>query len=529
MLTELAVRNLGVIDDLVVALGPGMTALTGETGAGKTLLVDALELVLGGRADVVLVRPGAAEAEVAARFVTGDEERVLARVLPATGRSRAYVDGRMATASALAEAGAGLADLHGQHSHQSLLGVALQRAALDRFGAVDLAPLAAARARRHQVEQQLAALGGDARARAREIDLLRFQVDELRAAAITDVDEEMHLASQEESLADAVSHREAAALAGEALAGDGGAADVLAGAISALAGRAPFAGIESQLRAVHVELSETARELRSISETINEDPEALERVRGRRRLLHDLRRKYGATLAEVVEFGEEAARRLDDLESHDERAAVLEAELVGVDRETASAAAAVRRARLEAAPRLAEAVQQELRRLALPRARFEVEVGDVDPGDDVRFLLGANPGESALPLTKIASGGELARTMLALRLVLIEAPETLVFDEVDAGVGGQAAVAVGRALADLGRRHQVLVVTHLPQVAAFADHQIAVSKVVQGGRTLTRAELLDEGGRVIELSRMLSGQPESVTARGHAEELLASAARERSR
>src|SRR5688572_21071253 len=264
MLVELAVRDLGVIEDLRLVLGPGMTALTGETGAGKTLVVDAIELLVGGKADPVLVRAGADEAWVEGRFVLGvDEvdEVVLARAIPAAGRSRAYVDGRLATIATLVEWGERLVDLHGQHAHQSLLAPAVQRAALDRFAAIDLGPLLAARARVHELDTQLAALGGDERMRAREIDLLRFQVDELAAAAITGPDEDERLDAEESLLADAVHHQEAGSAAGEAITGDGGAADAVGQAIAALAGRVPFADHEARLRAVAAELADIAGEV----------------------------------------------------------------------------------------------------------------------------------------------------------------------------------------------------------------------------------------------------------------------------
>ncbi|MDQ1375683.1 MAG: repair protein RecN [Actinomycetota bacterium] len=528
MLIELSVRQLGVIDELALRFGVGMTALTGETGAGKTLVVEALDLVLGGRADGLLVRPGADEAWVEARFEDGDDERILARAVPAEGRSRAYVDGRMAPASALAEAGAGLVDLHGQHAHQSLLAPAVQRAALDRFANIDLAPLTDARQARRAVEEALAALGGDARARAREIDLVGYQVAELEDARLEDAEEDDRLAVEEEALADATAHREAAGSAAHMLAGDEGAAEAIGAALGELAGRAPFAEVEARLRSAAAEVSEAAADLRAAGESLQDDPERLAAVRARRQLLHDLRRKYGAGLADVIAFRDEAGRRLTELEGFEERAADLERERAACDAEVAAAEAAVGAHRRRAAPELATSIEAHLQVLAMPRARFAVEVDDDDPGDEVAFLLGANPGEPALPLAKTASGGELARAMLAARLVLTDAPGTLVFDEVDAGIGGEAAVAVGQALADLAVAHQVIVVTHLPQVAAFADHQIAVTKHEEDGRTVTRVRVLDDAGRVVELSRMLSGQPDSATARGHAEELLASA-RERSR
>ena len=519
MLTELHIEQLGVIDRLDLVLGHGLTALTGETGAGKTMLVEAISLLVGGRAEGTLVRPGAAEARIEGRFVVGDDEVVLARVIPADGRSRAYVNGRLATVTNLAEEGGRLVDLHGQHSHQSLLSGVAQRAALDRFGAVDLAPLRAARARLTEIDATLAALGGDGRARAREIDLLRFQVGELAAAAITGPDEDERLAEDEELLADAVAHRDAALHAIGALTDDGGVADALGLAIAAITGRAPFADAEQRLRSLATELADASAELRARAESIEEDPERLAALRARRQLLHELRRKYGDTLAEVLEYQRESASRLDELEGYEARAATLDRERADAVKAVDEAASAVGAARRRAAPKLAAAVAGHLGELAMEKARVEILVG-ADPGDEVTFLLGANPGEPALPLTKVASGGELARSMLALRLVLTEAPDSLVFDEVDAGVGGAAAIAVGRALARLGQRHQVLVVTHLPQVAAVASTQVVVTKAVVRGRTTASAQVVEGAARVDELSRMLSGRADSATARQHALELL---------
>ena len=548
MLVELRVRDLGVIAGLDLVLGPGMTAVTGETGAGKTMLVEAIELLVGGRADGVLVRAGAAEAEVEGRFVSGGEEVVLARAVPAGGRSRAYVNGRMAPVSALAETGASLVDLHGQHAHQSLLSGPVQRAALDAFGAVDHAHLDAARARLREVEEALAALGGDAHARAREVDLVRFQVAELDAADLADPDEDLALSVVESELGDATAHREAAALAAHLLSDEGGAADSIGAAVAALGGRAPLVELEERLRSLMAEVAQAATDLRTTAERLQDDPERLAEVQARRRLLHQLQRKYGspgpASLATVMAFAERARARLAELESAAERAAALEQDRDRALADVRRAEAAVGAARRAAAPRLGEAVEAELHQLGLPGAHFGVEVGEQEPGDQVTFLLGANPGEPALPLSRVASGGELSRTMLAARLVLSGRsggsagrgwPPTMVFDEVDAGVGGQAALAVGRSLAALaagdepGGRPQVLVVTHLPQVAAFADRQVAVRKLERGDRTVAEAQVVEGEARVAELSRMLSGQPQSPAARGHAEELLAAAARERGR
>ncbi|HVM08783.1 MAG TPA: DNA repair protein RecN [Acidimicrobiales bacterium] len=530
MLTELRVRDLGVIADLRLVLGAGMTALTGETGAGKTLVVEAIELLMGGRADRVLVRPGADEAWVEGRFVDGDDEVVLARAIPSgTARARAYIDGKMAPVAALAERGGALVDLHGQHAHQSLLAPSVQRAALDAFGGVDLKELADARHRLREIDQSLAALGGDARARAREVDLLRFQLEEIEAAAVVDVDEVDRLAAEDERLSSARESREAAAAAHDLLLGEAGVVDRLGDAVAAVGGLAALKEITDRLRGLQAEVADAAHELRDASETIEDDPERLALVQARRAQLRELCRKYGDTLTEVAAFEKETRARLDELESHETRVAQLEADRVGAVRAEAKAAAAVAEQRRKAAPDLAREIEQRLRQLALPAARIEIEVRGNGPADDVTFLFAANPGEPPLPLTKIASGGELARTMLAARLVLTAGPPTLVFDEVDAGIGGAAAVAVGKSLGALAATHQVLVVTHLPQVAAYADAHVSVTKAEKGGRTVASASLLDDAARVVELSRMLSGQPASSTARDHAEELLATAARERGR
>jgi DNA repair protein RecN (Recombination protein N) len=497
------------------------------------MIVEAIELLVGGRADASIVRSGAQEARVDGRFVLparhgdADEEVVLTRVVPADGRSRAYIDGRLATAASLAELAERAVDLHGQHAHQSLLSTATQRAALDRFGGIDLEPLRAARAAITEIDAELATLGGDERARAREIDLLRFQVDELDAAAITGAGEDRGLAEEESLLADAVAHREAGEQALAALATDGGGRDAVAAALAALGERGPYAALAGRLRDLLAELDDVASDVRSASEAIEEDPERLEVVRTRRQRLHELCRKYGDDLGEVIAFHAAARERLAELEHFDQRAAALDVRRQrAVERERAAArdVGGLRRA---AAPRLAAAVEERLRELAMANATVAVEVGesaDDHPGDRVQFLLAANPGAPLLPLSRVASGGELARAMLALRLVLSAAAggdegRTLVFDEVDAGIGGAAAVAVGEALAALGAVHQVLVVTHLPQVAALATAQIAVSKEVRGGRTFATASPLDGDRRVAELARMLSGSAESA-ALEHARELL---------
>ncbi len=520
-------RDLGVIDDVTVTLAPGMTALTGETGAGKTLLVEALGLLLGGRADPSTVRAGAAEALVEGRFVDQAArepagETLLARSVAREGRSKAWVDGRMVPIGALAEVAGDLIELHGQHQHRSLVHSDAQRRALDTFAGVDLPLLGTARQHLRRLTDESEDLGGDARQRAREVEMLRYQIEEIEGARIEDGDEDARLEVEEDRLAAAGAHREAAARALSALTGsdDDGALDRLADASAALTGRAPLAAADARVRSSMGELSDLATELRTVAETWEDDPQRLEEIRTRRQLFRQLERKYGATLSGVLSFAGEAHRRLAAIDHEDRRAVALDGEIELARSALAQVESKVAAARREAAPRLALDVESTLRGLAMGSARFSISVEGTGPADDVTFGLAANAGEPLQPLAKVASGGELSRTMLALRLALTDAPGVMVFDEVDAGVGGTAAITVGAALADLGRHNQVLVVTHLAQVAAQADHQLEVRKTERAGRTHSVVVPLDDEGRVVELSRMLSGRPNSASARRHARELL---------
>ncbi len=525
MLVELAVRNLGVIPSARIPFGSGLVALTGETGAGKTMVVEALHLLLGGRPDTGRVRVGADEATVEGLFAVGDTEWVLRRVVPAVGRSRSYVNGELATAATLAEIGSSLLELHGQHAQQTLLAPSAQRAALDRFAGVDRSTFVAARRRVAECQRALEDVGGDERSRARELDLCRFQVDEIDAVAPISGEDDA-LSAEEDLLAAAVEHRQAARRAAALLGDDGAAADLVASAGAAIADASVFADLRTRLVDLGAELADCATELRRRSEEIEPDDERLAAVRERRHQLVQLRRKYGDTLDEVLAHRNEMAARADELTSHDEVRERLAGELAGAQDELGSVATALGRTRRAAAAGLARAVEEHLVGLALPGARMEVQVSDTaehpGAGEAVEFRLATNTGVAPAGLSKVASGGELSRVMLALRLVLSEGPPTMVFDEVDAGVGGEAAVAVGQALATLGVSRQVLVVTHLAQVAAFADDQILVEKAQESHGAVTTARVLDDEARVVELSRMLSGSPDSDTARRHAQELLAS-------
>ena len=519
MLVELHIENLGVIEDVRIDLGRGLTTVTGETGAGKTMIVEAISLLVGARADATVVRNGCDEARVEGRFVVGDEEMILARVIPKDGRSRAYVNGRLATVSQLEELGVSLVDMHGQHDHQGLLSVQAQREALDEFAGVDLTDLRTARERLTELDAVLATLGGDERARAREIDLLRFQVREIEDAGLSSELEDDELSAEEDLLADISGNREAMYLANALLADDDGVSDLLGRALSTLGHRDSLAPFVERLRAAQMEVQDVAAQLRDTAESIDENPERLEEIRVRRQLLVDLRRKYGEAISEVISYGHDARRRLEELESLEARAATLDVDRTRALGALQEAQARVLGERRAAAPRLAKDVQKVLRTLAMPHVAVGVDV-DGEAGERVAFTIAANPGSPPLPLSKVASGGELARTMLSLRLVLGSGPECVVFDEVDAGIGGEAAVAVASALADLGARRQVLVVTHLAQVAARASTHVNVSKAVRGGTTVASAVALTGPARVQEIARMLSGGAEKA-AIAHAEELLA--------
>jgi len=526
VLIDLRVRDLGVIEDLSLEFGPGMTALTGETGAGKTLVVEALQLVLGGRANPGMVRAGAAEALVEARFVLGEgdgaREVVLARSVPAEGRSRAWVDGRMAPLAALGEMAAEVVEIHGQYEHRALTSAGAQRNVLDAFAGTDLSRVRALRSQLRALDEALAGLGGDEQQRAREADVLRYQVAEIAAARLEDPEEETALRLEEDRLADAGAYREAALAAVELVdpATGEGVLDLLGRAAGALSGREAFDASRDRLTGAAVDLSDVARSLRDELEAWEDDPGRLADVQERRRLLGELRRKYGQDLGAVMAFERQAVARLAALEDAEGEAARLQDEQRLRRGELAEAEAAVRSVRARAAGEFGRLVGERLAALAMAGARLEVRVAPEGTGEPVELGLGANVGELVQPLARAASGGELARAMLAIRLVGLGGPQTMVFDEVDAGVGGAAALALADALHEVARDRQVLVVTHLAQVASRADAQVSVVKRESRGRTVTTATTVVGEDRVTELSRMLSGHPGSEAARAHARELL---------
>ena len=527
MLVELSIENLGIIESSRLTFDSGFTAFTGETGAGKTMLVEAIGLVVGQRADASVIRDGAEEARVEARFVTsgpdGDVETILCRVLHREGRSRAYINDRMATVATLAEVGQSLVDIHGQHAHQRLMSASVQRDSLDAFGKVDTSALREAREAVTQIDANLAALGGDEKSRVREIDLLSFQCEEIENAGLSRPDEDQALSREEDELGDVVRHQEALLKVSALLSDDGSAVDLLGQVSRALSPITSMSEIRERVENLLAELNDISHTVRGAAENSEENPERLEEIRLRRQALRDLVRKYGDTIADVMAFGAEARTRLNELLSYSERVQELESSRANALKVLHSRQLEVGRQRRKTAPGLAAAVEKRLRLLALPHATIQVAVGDEgsDPsGEAVSFMLAANPGSAPMPITKVASGGELARVMLALRLVLTTDPATMVFDEVDAGIGGAAAVAVAQALRELGTDHQVFAVTHLAQVAASAHSHIVVSKSVKSGKTYGRATKVLQEDRVGEIARMLSGGIADESALTHAQEIL---------
>jgi DNA repair protein RecN (Recombination protein N) len=518
---EIRVRDLGVIEDVDLTLEPGLTVITGETGAGKTLVVEALQLLLGARADPAIVRSGATECRVEGRFGVGEDEVVLTRVVPSSGRARAYVDDRMTPAGVLESTGADLVDIHGQHDHQSLLRPATQRSALDHFAGVDLSEVTELRRALSALSEKIEALGGDDASRERRLDLLRFERDEIARAALSSPDELAALEEEEERLAAATAVRAAAAAAHDLLVADEMTRDLLGRATEAVASESLLGDYVARLRGLLAEVDDLADELRREAERAEEDPERLAAVQERRLLLTRLARKHGGTLTDVLRVYDEISAEIDDLDGADEARAVLERERAEINERLADAERTVGDLRRGSARSLSSAVAAHFSDLALAHATFDVVVSTEPFGGTVEFVFQANPGEAVLPLAKVASGGELARVMLALRLVLSSGPPTLVFDEVDAGIGGEVGLAVGLALAALAAERQVLVVTHLAQIAAYADHHLVVEKRVLEGRTRSVVRSVSGEERIVELSRMLSGHPDSAAARDHASELIA--------
>ena len=547
-LLELTVTDLALIDRLRLELGPGLNVITGETGAGKSLLIDALGLALGARADTTLVRHGAELARVEALFDRIPEPVIAVREVAATGRSTARLDDETVTAARLAEEVGPLVEIHGQHEQQRLLDERWQRDLLDAFGGHEQLrdEMATTVERWRGNRSALAELSIEPRELARRLELLEHEATEIAAARLQpgEADElraRLEAAQHGEAIA-----RGAAALR-DALVGEGsGARDVTAVAVREIRNVARvdtrFEPLVDRLAGLEAELEDAADEVRRLAETIDHDPATLAALEERLGLIYALERRYGDDEVAVIAHGERAraeVERLAGLEDERARREAVDATLLAA---VADVAGRLSDARRSAAADLASTVGGVLVELGFPGGVFEVGLGrrpagadepaveldgdavafDAAGADQVVYRLAPNPGEPARPLAKIASGGELSRVALAVKQVLAEADATptLVFDEVDTGIGGRSADPVGRSLWALARRHQVLCVTHLPQIAAHADVQFRIAKRERDGRTITEVERLDREGRIVELAQMLGGQAGGATTLASARELL---------
>jgi DNA repair protein RecN (Recombination protein N) len=569
MLTTLRIKNLALVSDLTLELQPGCNVITGETGAGKSIIIGALNLVLGERADRTLIRSGADSCSVEAVFDVrklhaplknfldenglepcDDHQLVLKRTFTTAGTNRQFVNGSATTLASLAIIGEWLVDMHGPHDHQSLLHPAKQLTILDAFGGLEKERAAFGElvSRRAALGEEKSALIVDEKTYAQQLDLLRFQVQEISAARLQPgedetVEQEFHRASNAAKLL----QLSQAAL--DVLSESDNSLQTQAGAVGRIlqelqrvdAGAAALAEL-------HAQASETLRDLQSAvshyADKVDVDPARLAELEERLNLLHTLKRKYGASIAEVIVFGDEAKTKLHALESRDAELARINAALEKLDGEIQKSGKALTDARRKVIPQLAKAASKQLADLGFKQSQFDVEINAVAADvsrlnsdgsqsrltsaatmkqtglDEIEFQFSPNVGEPLKPLRAIASSGEMARVMLALKTVLAAEDEipVLVFDEVDANVGGETANAVGEKMQQIAAKRQVICITHLPQVAAPAGAHYVVTKQVRGGRTISEITLLDKKSRVAELTRMLGGQGDA--ARKHAEALL---------
>jgi DNA repair protein RecN (Recombination protein N) len=549
MLTTLRIKNLALVSDLTLELQPGCNVITGETGAGKSIIIGALNLVLGERADRSLIRSGEESCSVEAVFDVKklraplkkfleenglepceENQLVLKRTFTSAGTNRQFVNGSPTTLNTLAAIGEWLVDMHGPHDHQSLLHPAKQLLILDAFGGLEKERelFGGLVQRRAALENEKSALVVDEKTYAQQLDLLRFQVQEISTAQLQP-DEDKSVEEEFNRSSNAAKLLELSQAALDALGENENSLLTQSGSIGRVLGE--LQRVDSgaaNLIALHAQAGETLRELQAelsrYADKVDVDPARLAEVEERLNLIHSLKRKYGSSLAEVIAFGDEAKNKLSLLESRDAELARLNAALEKLDAEIAAAGKKLSAARKKVIPPLAKAVGKQLEELGFKQSKFDVAISTAEISssgfDTIEFQFAPNPGEPAKPLRAIASSGEMARVMLALKTVLAAEDEILVliFDEVDANVGGETANAVGEKMKQIAAKRQVLCITHLPQVAAPADAHYVVTKQIKNGRTISEITLLGKKERVTEIARMLGGQ--TAAARQHAEALL---------
>jgi DNA repair protein RecN (Recombination protein N) len=548
VLAELTIRNFAIIDELSVSFGPGLTVITGETGAGKSILVNAVNLLLGSRGSADLIRGGSQEARVTALFLRGDEDEefLVQRTLSMSGRNRVHVNGELTTLSALADVCRGLVSVSGQHEHQLFLDSEVQLHIIDRYGGLEEMRLTygATFARLRDTGAALERLRRQLRERRERAELSRFQVEEIARAKV-EPDEELRFAAEREILRHAERLHQGAASAYDLLYGESGAAVERLGQCEKIL--ADLSRLDrslqrplSTLEDLRLRLEDVALGLREYCQSMEADPARLQWVEERLDLLQRLMRKYGGSTRAVIAEEERLRRELEAVEDGEAEVVATERELEDIRRQAVSEARELSTHRRDTAKRLARALEDRLAALDMPHSRFTVpfdteqqgtqgcavQVGEYlldDNGmDRVTFLFSANPGEEPRPMAKIASGGELSRIVLALKELQAKerAEETLIFDEVDAGIGGRTADMVGQRLKALARRHQVLCITHLPQIACYGEHHFAVRKATRHGRTTTALDGLSGEDRLEEIARMLGGVNVSTKTRAHAREML---------
>ncbi len=550
MLETLHIQNYALIDELEVEFRPGFNVLTGETGAGKSIVVDALNLVLGARASSAVVRDGAPKAKIDALFrikqpsrrlanlldthdieLDGDE-LLLSRTVNADGRSRAHAAGALVPVSVLAAIGDELVDLHGQHEHQSLLKPDRQLGLLDAYAGLETAAqtLADTVDRLRTLEHTIEALETDDRERARRLEFLRFEVTEIHAAHLEPGEEETlkgqrNLVTNAEKIVELASHAYGV-LYENAEASAAGCVGTALNDLEELAGiDNRFQALVERLDAVRADMDEVAAELRQFTDQVEYDPQELESLNQRITLISELKRKYGKSIDDVLAYRDKAARELEELEQHDQRLEETQAQRNKLLEEALRSAQTLSRKRKTAARRLDKEVAKALQDLGMKGGRFETRFEDGDLTRDginrVAFMLCANPGEKLRPLHQVASGGEISRVMLAVKTVFADSDKipTLIFDEIDAGVGGAIAIKVANRLRDLARSHQTISITHIPQIASAADAHFRVTKSSHKGRAKTALAPVEGDARVEELARILDGSVSDVSL-AHARSLL---------
>jgi DNA repair protein RecN (Recombination protein N) len=538
MLRFLSIRNLAVIDAVDVEFEPGLNVLTGETGAGKSIVVGAVSLLAGGRASADLVRTGEDTAAIQAIFETSDgRETIVRREISAQGRSRAFVDGVLTTTAALRELCAPLVDLHGQHDHQRLLDPATHLEVLDEYANIGplLGPAAEAFARWSELAAERDRLVTDDRQREARLELAEFQLTEIQKAALVADGEDEQLAAERQVLANADRLTRLSGEAYDALYDGEHAALASLGTVWKKVGElasidprfAPYAGGRD---AIKTALEDLSFFLRSYMSVIDASPERLQAVEDRLAFLERLKKKHGPTLSDVIARADRLRAEIGDFEQASVKAEALDRDVRCAQAEYVGAAERLSHARHAAADRFCRAIERALAELAMPKTRCEVRFEPALPEgqwsargiDSAEFYISPNPGEELRGLARIASGGELSRVMLALKTLASTdaAGKTLIFDEVDAGIGGAVADVVGSRLRQLGNKYQVLCITHLPQIAAYGERHYRVDKYVRSGRTVTAIAAVDADTRVTEIARMIAGAEPSAAVRASAQEMI---------